>query len=372
MTSYKIAVLPGDGVGTEVVDRAIDVLDKVGFKADYRHGDIGWEFWRREGNAFPERTIELLKSTDCALFGAITSKAKDEAAKELDPSLKDKGYVYFSPIVGMRQMFQLHTNMRPCRSYPGNPLNIKDNIDLVVFRENTEGLYAGIEWWPLPDEVREVFLKHHKKWAPFKEFPREDVAVSLRVISKLGAQRILRSGFEHAKMFGRTRLTLAEKPNVLRETSGLMTKVAKEMASEYPMVQMDEANVDAMAMWLVKDPDKYQVIVASNLFGDILSDLGAGLVGGLGFAAAANLGDDYGVFEPTHGSAPKYAGKSIVNPIAMILASKMMLDWLGEKEAALRIESAVAEVVKEGRVRTKDLGGEASTVDMAKAVASKL
>jgi 3-isopropylmalate dehydrogenase len=372
MARYRIAELPGDGVGAEVMDCAKLVLDAAGFSAEYVPGDIGWEFWRKEGNAFPERTIDLLKRTDCALFGAITSKDKEAAAAELDPSLKDKGFTYFSPIVGMRQMFQLHTNMRPCKSYQGNPLNVKDDIDMVVFRENTEGLYAGIEWWPLPSEVREAIRRNHKKWAPFNGFAPSDVAVSLRVISKQGAERILRSAFEYAKRSGKKRLTLAEKPNVLRETSGLMTKVAKAMAAEYPMVTMDEANVDAMAMWMVKDPDKYEVIVASNLFGDILSDLGAGLVGGLGFAAAANLGDAYGVFEPTHGSAPKYAGKSIVNPIAMILASKMMLDWLGEKETAARIESAVAEVVKEGKVRTKDLGGEASTVDMAKAVASKL
>ncbi|MBN1389328.1 MAG: isocitrate/isopropylmalate dehydrogenase family protein [Candidatus Thermoplasmatota archaeon] len=372
MTRYRIAELPGDGVGTEVVEAARLVLDTVGFEADYIHGDIGWEFWKSEGNALPERTLELLRNTDCALFGAITSKPKDEAEKELDPSLKNKGHVYFSPIVGMRQLFQLHTNMRPCRSYRGNPLNVKEGIDLVVFRENTEGLYAGIEWCPLPDEVREAFLRHHRKWAPFQEFPGEDVAVSLRVISRRGAERILRSGFEYARKFKRTRLTLAEKPNVLRETSGLMTKVAREMAKDYPDVSMDEANVDAMAMWLVKDPDKYQVIVASNLFGDILSDLGGGLVGGLGFAASANLGDDYAVFEPTHGSAPKYAGKGVVNPTAMILASKLMLDHLGETGMGARIEKAVAEVIQEGAVRTKDLGGTSSTMEMTKAIASKL
>ncbi|MGA1873275.1 MAG: isocitrate/isopropylmalate dehydrogenase family protein [Thermoplasmatota archaeon] len=372
MTRYRIAEMPGDGVGIEVVEAAKLVLDSVGFKADYRHGDIGWEFWKREGNALPERTIELLRNTDCALFGAITSKPKDEAAKELDPSLKEKGFVYFSPIVGMRQLLQLHTNMRPCRSYTGNPLNVKDGIDLVVFRENTEGLYAGIEWWPVPDEVREIFLKHHKKWEPFNEFPRDDVAVSLRVISRRGARRIVRSGFEYARKFSKTRLTLAEKPNVLRETSGLMTQVAREMAKEYPEVPMDEANIDAMAMWLVKDPEKYQVIVASNLFGDILSDLGGGLVGGLGFAAAANIGDDYAVFEPTHGSAPKYSGKGIVNPSAMILASKLMLEHLGETEMGARIENAVSEVIKEGKVRTKDLGGTASTMEMAKAIASRI
>lgn len=370
--TYKIAELPGDGVGIEVVDAAKMILDEVGFKADYIQGDIGWEFWKKEGNALPERTIELLKRTDCALFGAITSKPKDEAAKELDPSIRDKGYVYFSPIVGMRQLFQLHTNMRPCKAFEGNPLNIKEKVDIVVFRENTEGLYAGIEWWPVPEEVREVFLKNHKKWEKFHSFPADDVAVTLRVITRRGAERILRSGFDHAKNQGRKRLTLAEKPNVLRETSGLMTQVARKMAGDYPMVNMDEANIDAMAMWMVKNPEDYEVLVASNLFGDVLSDLGAQLVGGLGFASAANIGDDYGVFEPTHGSAPKYAGKGIVNPVAMILASRLMLQYLGENEMAKRIEDAVSKIVKEGKVRTRDMGGSASTMEMAKAVKEAL
>ncbi|MEA3559610.1 MAG: isocitrate/isopropylmalate dehydrogenase family protein [Candidatus Thermoplasmatota archaeon] len=372
MTRYSVAELPGDGVGIEVMDAAKLVLDEVGFKADYRPGDIGWEFWKKEGNALPERTIDLMNNTDCALFGAITSKPKNEAAKELDPSLVDKGYVYFSPIVGMRQLLQLHTNMRPCRSFRGNPLNIKEDVDIVVFRENTEGLYSGIEWWPVPEEVKEVFLKNHKKWEKFHGMADEDVAVTLRVISRKGATRILNSAFEHAKKHGKKRLTLAEKPNVLRETSGLMTEVARNMAKEYPMVNMDEANIDAMAMWMVKNPQDYEVLVASNLFGDIISDLGAQLVGGLGFASAANIGDDYALFEPTHGSAPKYAGKNIVNPIAMILASKLMLDHLGETEMAGRVVSAVAKVIADGKVRTKDMGGTTSTMDMGKAVASEL
>ncbi|MFO8051038.1 MAG: isocitrate/isopropylmalate dehydrogenase family protein [Thermoplasmatota archaeon] len=372
MTRYKVAELPGDGVGTEVMEAAKMILDEVGFKADYVKGDIGWEFWKREGNALPERTVELVRNTDCTLFGAITSKPKDEAAKELDPSLEGKGYVYFSPIVAMRQLFQLHTNMRPCKAFKGNPLNIKEGVDIVVFRENTEGLYSGIEWWPVPEEVKEVFLKHHKKWEKFHHLPEQDVAVTLRVISREGARRILNSAFEHAKKHGRKRLTLAEKPNVLRETSGLMTEVARKMAENYPMVNMDEANIDAMAMWMVKNPEDYEILVASNLFGDVLSDLGAQLVGGLGFASAANIGDDHAVFEPTHGSAPKYAGKGIVNPIATIIASKLMLDHLGEGEMADRVMNAVASVIEKGEVRTRDMGGSSSTTGMAKAVCSEL
>ena len=372
MTRYRIAELPGDGVGTEVIEAAKVVLDEVGFKAEYIPGDVGWEFWKHEGNALPERTVDLLKSTDCALFGAITSKPKDEAAKELDPSLKESGCVYFSPIVALRQMFQLHTNMRPCKAFPGNPLNIREGVDIVVFRENTEGLYSGVEWWPVPDEVRDAFLNNHPKWRPFHEMDIEDVAVSLRVISRRGAERILRSAFDYGKKMKRKRLTLAEKPNVLRETSGLMTEVARDMAEEYPEVSMDEANIDAMAMWMVKNPQDYEILVASNLFGDVLSDLGAQLVGGLGFASAANIGDDYAVFEPTHGSAPKYAGKGIVNPIATILASRLMLDHLGENEKAERILKGVERVISRGDHRTRDMGGDTSTMDMAKAVATNL
>src|SRR5205807_599900 len=214
--------------------------------------DIGWEFWCKEGNALPERTVKALKDTTCALFGAITSKPQDKAKEELAPELKDKGLVYFSPIVGLRQMFNLHTNMRPCKSYPGNPLNFLGNkitnpsgedvpIDQVVFRENTEGMYGGVEFFPLPEPVYTA---------------------------------------------------------------------------------------------LCANPKDYAVLVAENMFGDIVSDLCAGLVGGLGFAPSANLGDNYAVFEPTHGSAPKYAGQNKVNPIAMLLTTKLMLDWLKENEMA--------------------------------------
>ena len=331
-------------------------------------GDVGCELWRHEGHALLERTVKLLKETDCALFGAITSKPKDEAAKELDDDLKERGFVYFSPIVAMRQMFQLHTNMRPCKAFKGNPLNIKEGVDIVVFRENTEGLYSGVEWWPVPEDVRSAFRKNHPKWDPFDSMDSRDVAVSLRVISKRGATRILRSAFEYASKMGRKRLTLAEKPNVLRETSGMMTQVAREMSSDYSGVSMDEANIDAMAMWMVKNPEDYEVLVASNLFGDVLSDLGAQLVGGLGFASAANIGDDYAVFEPTHGSAPKYAGKGIVNPIATILASKLMLDRLGETEKAERIMRGVEAVISGGKYRTRDMGGDTTTREMAKAI----
>jgi 3-isopropylmalate dehydrogenase len=306
------------------------------------------------------------------LFGAITSKPKEEAEKELAPELKGKGLVYFSPIVRMRQLLDLYTNLRPCKAYPGNPLNYRDDIDLVVFRENTEGLYAGVEFYPLPDEVRQALLKNHPKMGRFAEIPADEIALSCRILTKQGCRRIVRKAFEHARRFGRPSVTLVEKPNVLRETSGLMVREARDIAKEYPGIELWETNVDAMAMWLVKNPQNYSVLVTSNMFGDIISDLCAQLVGGLGFASSANMGDNYAVFEPTHGSAPKYAGQYKVNPMAMLLTVKLMLDWLGEVSLAQRLESALAGVVADGEVRTYDMGGTASTLEVAETVASRL
>ncbi|MDD5264518.1 MAG: isocitrate/isopropylmalate dehydrogenase family protein [Candidatus Bipolaricaulis sp.] len=371
MANYRIAMLPGDGIGGDVLAAAKRVLDAVGLKADYQHGDIGWEFWKSEGDPLPERTIKLLKSTDVCLFGAITSKPKEEAAAELSPSLREKGLTYSSPIVGLRQLFDLHTNMRPCKAYPGNPLNLRDDIDLVVFRENTEDLYAGVEWHPIPDSVRQA-LRVHPKMKRFDAVSNDDMAISLRVVTRNGCRRILRSAFEHARTYGYKTVTVVEKANVIRETSGLMIREARAMATEYPGIELWETNIDAMCMWLVKNPQDYGVLVATNLFGDIISDLAAQLVGGLGFASAGNIGDHYAVFEPTHGSAPKYAGMNKVNPIATIQAARLMLDHLGEHEKAERIEGAIARVVAEGKARTYDMGGSTTTSGMADAVIAAL
>jgi 3-isopropylmalate dehydrogenase len=371
MAKYKVAWLPGDGVGEEVLAAARLVLDRVDLDATYTRGDIGWEFWKSEGNALPQRTIDLLKSTDVCLFGAITSKPKDEAAAELDPNLHGKGFVYSSPIVALRQLFNLHTNLRPCKAYPGNPLNLWDDIDLVVFRENTEDLYAGVEWHPVPAEVRRA-LETHPKMKMFSGVANEDMAISTRIITRKACQTIVRDAFEYAKAHGYKTVTVVEKANVIRETSGLMLREARAVAADYPGIELWERNVDAMCMWLVKNPQDYGVLVSSNLFGDILSDLAAQLVGGLGFASAGNIGDRYAIFEPTHGSAPKYAGQNKVNPIATIRAAKMMLDYLGEKEKADSIERAIARVIAEGRVCTYDMGGSATTSGMAEAIAAAI
>ncbi|HUV31074.1 MAG TPA: isocitrate/isopropylmalate dehydrogenase family protein [Acidobacteriota bacterium] len=370
MAKYRIAWLPGDGVGNDVMEAARIVLDAIRLDAEYIPGDVGWEFWKREANPLPDRTLDLLRNTDCALFGAITSRPKEEAQKDLIPELQGKGHVYASPIVRMRQELNLRTNLRPCRAYEGNPLNYKGGIDIVVFRENTEDLYSGVEFHPVPDEVRDVLKKHNKKMARFDRVPGEDMAISLRIVTRNASRNIITDAFEYAKKTGRKNVTVVEKPNVIRETSGLIVRTAREVARDYPGIELWETNIDAMCMWLIKNPLDYSVLVTSNMFGDIVSDLCAQLVGGLGFAASGNIGDDYAVFEPTHGSAPKYAGQYKVNPMAMLLSVKLMLEWLGETASADTLEKAIAGVIREGRIRTYDMGGTNSTLDVAKAVAA--
>ena len=369
---YRIAWMPGDGIGAEVMEAARIVLDRLGLEAEYVPADIGWEFWCNEGDPLPERTIEILNNCTCGLFGAITSKPKEEAAKELAPELQGKGLSYRSPIVRLRQHFDLYTNLRPCKAYSGNPLNYRDDVDLVVFRENTEGLYSGVEFHPFPDELRGIIEKHNPAMARFDTVSGEHMAVGLRVITDAGAQRIIRKAFEYARDFGYPTVTLVEKPNVLRETSGMMRRAAATVAKEFPGIDLWETNIDAQMMWLLKNPEDYGVMVTSNMFGDILSDLSAQLVGGLGFASSGNIGDKFAVFEPTHGSAPKYAGQYKVNPTAMLLATKLMLDWLGEREMGLALDAGIATVIQEGKVRTYDMGGDDSTLDIAHAVAENL
>ncbi len=372
MAQYRIAWLPGDGVGVEVLEAARIVLDKLAFDAEYIHGDIGWDFWCKEGDAFPQRTIELLKNVDASLFGAITSKPAKKAAAELAPELQDKNLTYRSPIVRMRQMFDLYTCLRPCKAYPGNPLNYKENIDLVVFRENTEDLYAGVEFATVPKEISDLLAKYSKPFSAFSSLPSDQYAISTKINTRKGSERIVRAAFEFARSFKRKKVTVVHKANVVRATDGLFLETAREVSREFPEIEMDDANIDAMTMWLLKNPFNYDVLVAPNLYGDIISDLCAQMVGGLGFGCSGNIGSNLAVFEPTHGSAPKYAGQYKVNPIATILAAKMMLDWLDETDKAKALESAVAAVIKKGKTRTYDMGGSDSTLDMAKAIAAQL
>ena len=396
MAKRTIVTMPGDGIGKNVLKESVRVLDAVGFEANYVHGDIGWEFWCKEGNPLPDRTLKLLEEHKIGLFGAITSKPKDKAEAELDPELKGKGYVYYSPIVAMRQKYDLDICMRPCKTFKGNPLNFirrgpnntieEPVIDTMIFRQNTEGLYGGVEWTNPPDQVYDALMTHKKFKENFAWCPRPELAVSTRIFTKKYTTRIVKAAFEYAKEKGLPTVTVCEKPNVIRETSGMMLKIAQEMSkNEYPGIKVQDTNIDAQMMWLTKNPEIYRVIVAGNMFGDIVSDGFAGLVGGLGFACSANIGPEVAVFEPTHGSAPKYAelNPSIVNPIAMILSACMMLEHLGENDKAKRIYDAVSEVILEGKVRTYDMlkltgnpdvfsKGAATTEQMTDAIIVKL
>ena len=264
-------------------------------------GDIGWEFWKKEGNPLPDRTINLLEKHKIGLFGAITSKPKDAAAAELDPALADKGLIYSSPIVGLRQHFNLDICIRPCRTYKGNPLNFirrgpgdsieEPEVDVVIFRQNTEGLYGGVEWSNPPDIVYQGLLTHPKFVKNFGDVPVEELSISTRIFTKKATERILRAAFEYARKFGYKSVTVCEKPNVIRETSGMMYKMAQEIqAADFAEIELWNTNIDAQMMWLTKNPENYGVIVAGNMFGDIVSDGFAGLIGGLGFACSANLG----------------------------------------------------------------------------------
>jgi isocitrate dehydrogenase (NAD+) len=397
MSKPTIITLPGDGIGAVVLDESIRVLEAAGFKADYIHGDIGWEFWCKEGNPLPQRTIKLIEKHKIALFGAITSKPIDEAKAELSPDLQGKGFTYSSPIVGLRQLFNLDICVRPCKSYKGNPLNFvrrgKGNtidepmVDVVIFRQNTECLYSGVEWTNPPAKVHEAFMTHPKFVENFGKVPVDELSVSTRIFTRKATIRILTAAFEYAKKFGYKSVTVCEKPNVIRETSGLMWKLAKEIQKiSFQDIKLLNTNIDAQMMWLTKNPEEYGVIVAGNMFGDIASDAFAGLIGGLGFACSAQFSSDgVAVFEPTHGSAPKYAGYevSIVNPIAMIESACMMLDYLEEKKISSRIRKSIADVIIEGKVRTYDMmkmtgrpevikNGAASTKQMTDAIISGL
>jgi len=398
MDKRTIVAMPGDGIGKVVLDETIKVLEAAGFDANYVEGDIGWEFWCSEGNPLPQRTLDLIAEHKIGLFGAITSKPKDEAFDELSPELQDKNLVYSSPIVGLRQHFGLDICLRPCKTYVGNPLNFirraqgdnfdEPEVDVAIFRQNTEGLYGGVEWSNPPSQVYDALMTHTKFVSNFGETPVEEISVSTRIFTKKATERILRAAFEHAKKYGYKSVTVCEKPNVIRETSGMMYKMAQSIQkTDYPNIELWNTNIDAQMMWLTKNPENYGVIVAGNMFGDIVSDGFAGLIGGLGFACSAQYNPEtgVGVFEPTHGSAPKYADydTSIVNPIAMIESACMMLDFIDEQAISTKIRKAVAEVISEGKVRTYDMAkmsgradvvenGAASTQEMAQAVIAKL
>ncbi len=348
---YKICRIPGDGIGHDVMEAASLVLEQMNLDIEWNDTEAGWSCWEKYQNTVPEHTWKALESSQCCLFGAITSK----------PGIKG----FKSAILQIRQRFDLYANVRPVKAFAGVPLNYRDDIDLVIFRENTEGLYSGVEFHPYPENLFDIH-------PGLERFKGKDVAVSFRIFTREGCNRIVRKAFEYAKEYGRKSVTAVHKANVIRLTCGMFLEEARKVAKEYPGIEFWEANVDAMAMWLIKNPQNYDVLVTTNMFGDIISDQAAQLVGGLGFASSANIGDAFALFEPTHGSAPKYAGQYKVNPMAMLLATKLMLEWLGEKEKARSLENGIARVLKEGKVKTYDLGGTSSTLEVARAVADNL
>ena len=331
MRTYKLAVIPGPGIGGEVVPEAIRLLESTDLNFDCRYFEIGFEVWQKTGTPVPDDVLAGVRETQACLFGATTTPVGVPG--------------YKSAIIMLRRSLGLYANVRPAKSYPTQK-GMKD-VDLVIVRENTEGMYSG--------------------W----EFKLPDSAYSIRVISRKATERITRFAFELA-MKRRKKVTVVTKANVLRVSDGLFLEVARKVAEDYPDVEVEEAFVDVTAMRLILKPNIFDVIVTSNLFGDILSDESAGLVGGLGLAPSANIGADYALFEPVHGSAPRLAGKNIANPMAAIMASKMMLDYLGENSWAERIESAIVSVLKEGKVLTPDLGGSSSTEQVTDAIINAL
>lgn len=329
----RVTLIPGDGVGPEIVEACRRVIEAAGVPIEWDVQEAGAGVMEKCGTPLPAHVLESIRANKVALKGPITTPV---------------GSGFRSINVALRQELDLYANLRPARTLEGVRSPYRD-IDLVVVRENTEDLYAGIE--------RRV---------------DEDTAESVKLITRRASERICRFAFEYARREGRRKVTAVHKANILKFTDGLFLETARAVAAEYPDIEFEDRIVDNMAMQLVQKPHIYDVLVMPNLYGDIISDLCAGLVGGLGVAPSANIGDEIQVFEPVHGSAPKYTGMNKVNPTAQILAGVLMLHHVGEKEAAERIYRAVAEVIKEGKTVTYDLGGNAGTSEMADAIIARL
>lgn len=358
----RIAFLPGDGIGPEVLPAARSVLEAAGFKATWRELPVGWQEWRRQGDALPPSTLEAMRGTDACFFGAITSKGATEAERELDPALRGKGLRYASPILRLRKQFALNLNLRPVRTFDGNPNNIRGKVDMMVFRENSEDLYSEIEAHPTPPELLDAWRRAGAKDLPL---PGADTALTLRVITRSRTRALVEAGFRFAQEHGRKKVALLEKANVMRKTGGLVQDVFRDVAAGHPSIVAEEYQIDAACAHVVRDPRRFDVVVAPNLFGDIFSDLAAEVAGGLGLAPSANIGASYALFEPVHGSAPDIAGKGVANPVAAVLSGAMMARHLGQAGVADRIERAVEDLFRAGKPFTPDLGGAASTEDIA-------
>lgn len=345
------------------MEAAIPILESLRLPIAMEFGEIGWECWRSQGNPIPEETWRRIEVSDATLLGAITSKGMSEAEEELAPQLRGQNLKYVSPVVQLRQRLDLYANVRPAFALVGN----RKPFRCCVIRENTEGLYAGIDRHGVPNDLRDV-LSHPN----VKRSGSENATYSVRLQTRFALERIYTYAFRHAVSEGYDRVTLADKPNVLRESGQFAADIFHSVAADFPGITADIQNVDAAALWLERRPEKFGVIVAENMFGDILSDLLGGVMGGLGLAPSANIGAQQCYFEPVHGSAPGLAGKGRANPSAMLLSAALMLRHLDFVDSAERIEQAVRSVILQGRTVTYDLGGIASTQAMAKAILAEL
>lgn len=334
---HNVTLIKGDGIGPSIMDEAVKVIDASGVKIHWEEAYAGMAAFEKFGTPLPDETLASFDKTRLAFKGPLTTVV---------------GTGFRSINVALRQKYELYANVRPAKSWPGIKTRY-DDVDIVIVRENTEGLYAGLEHYLTP---------------------KKDIAESLAVVTRVASQRVIDYAFNYARANHRKKVTVCHKANILKYTQGLFLDVARETAARYPDIQFDEKIVDAACMHMVMNPQQFDVVVTTNMFGDILSDLTAGLVGGLGLIPGANIGDDAALFEAVHGSAPDITGKNLANPIAVIMAGGMMLNHLGESKAADRIKNAVEKVVNEGRYVTQDLNPQSNcgTVEMGNAIVNAL
>ncbi|MCX7941455.1 MAG: isocitrate/isopropylmalate dehydrogenase family protein [Endomicrobia bacterium] len=346
---YKVTLIPGDGTGPELVNIVKHVLEYTGIKIEWEEVEAGESALEKYGDVLPQNVLDSIRKNKVALKGPITTPV---------------GTGFRSVNVALRQELNLYACVRPCKIYPGVKTRY-ENVDLVVIRENTEDLYAGVEFKPFSEEAKYIIQKSNGKIF-------EDAAISIKPISTTATRRIAEFAFNYAIKKGRKKVTAVTKANIMKYTDGLFFEVCRDVAKNFPQIEYEEKLVDNMCMQLVQKPELYDVLLLPNLYGDIISDLCAGLVGGLGVAPGANYGDGCVLFEAVHGSAPKYKGLNKVNPTALLLSATMMLEYLGETEKAIKLERAIAEVIKEGKVVTYDLGGNAKNYEMAEEIIKKL
>jgi isocitrate dehydrogenase (NAD+) len=333
---HNITLIPGDGVGPELSEATKRVLEATGVKFEWELAYAGADVMKKEGTPLPDSVLASIKKTKVAIKGPVTTPI---------------GTGFRSVNVALRKALDLYACVRPCKTYPGVPSPFK-GVDIVIIRENTEDLYAGVEYERGSQEAYDFIGYVNQKKG---NVIRPDAGISIKMISEFGTKRIAKYAFEYARKYHRKKVTITTKANIMKFSDGLFLSVARQVAKNYPEIACDEVLIDNLCMQLVRRPQEFDVILAPNLYGDIISDLCAGLVGGLGMAPGANIGEGIALFEPTHGSAPKYAGQNKVNPMAMMLSGVLMLRHIGEDKAADRLENAIAAVIKEGKSVTYDM-----------------